>query len=456
VASTVTREAVARWASATASPTGRLAEDAAALARFVAQGERFIGSLPVKAARDDSAQRLADDVHAACRDVRRGFLARHTEGVYDELTAGRTRYPRLPELVYAAADRYPGLVPTRAQIDAELLHIQAHKEGREIDQGLFCGAVLRSAAAGRHLIDAMLLPTRRSRELVDAFRGSGRLELPSVLVERRGTVAYVTFRNAHSLNAEDNRLIADLETAVDIVLLDDQVHVGVLRGGHVDHPRYRGRRVFSAGINLHDLRNGNISFVDFLMSRELGYIHKMLRGLSTAPADGSWPERTVQKPWIGAVDTFALGGGMQLLLVLDKVIVDSAAFLGLPAADEGIVPGVANLRLTRLTGGRLARQVILGGRRIHATDPEVRLLCDEVVTTEAMDEAIERAARELDAPAVAANRRFLSLAEEPLDLFREYLAEFAVAQVGRAYSHDVLAKVERRWQQSRARERATA
>ena len=45
------------------------------------------------------------------------------------------------------------------------------------------------------------------------------------------------------------------------------------------HPRYRGRRVFSAGINLKALHVGGISLLDFLLRRELGYISKLMRGI---------------------------------------------------------------------------------------------------------------------------------------------------------------------------------
>lgn len=154
---------------------------------------------------------------------------------------------------------------------------------------------------------------------------------------------------------------------------------------------------------------------------------------------------------MGAVDSFAIGGGMQLLLVLDRVIAEEGAYFSLPAAEEGIVPGLGNLRLGRLTGARVARQVILGGRRIDAGDPDARLVCDEVVAAGDMADAVERAVAELGAPAVAANRRMLALTEEPLDSYRTYLAEFALVQAGRSYSDDVLAKVERRWQQSQSR-----
>lgn len=436
------RDSVPAWQAAAPGFAGALKADAGLLARHIATGEELLSALPPRAERDAPRQLIADRVLAACRASRGAFLAVHAEAVYDLLTDGLTRRVRLAELVYAAADRFPGLVPTRAQMDDEAAHIQAHKEAREVDQGIFCGAVLRSPRAGLHLIDTMLMPTPRSMELADGFRASGRVHLDTVSVERRGPAAHLTFRNAHCLNAEDGRLIADLETAVDLALLDDQVRVGVLRGGPVDHPKYRGKRVFSAGINLKHLADGKIPLVEFLLGRELGYINKLFRGLLTAAHAPAWCDRAVQKPWLAAVDSFAIGGGMQLLLVADRVIAEQDAYFSLPAAGEGIVPGLGNLRLTRLTGSRLARQAILGGRRIAAGDPEARLVCDEVVPAGAMDEAIERAVAQLSAPAVVANRSMLNLAEEPLGLYREYLAEFAVAQAVRAYSEDVLAKAE--------------
>ncbi|GII92846.1 (3,5-dihydroxyphenyl)acetyl-CoA 1,2-dioxygenase DpgC [Sinosporangium siamense] len=427
---------------------GDLAEDTSLLAGYVSEGERLLAELPAKAARDALQRRLAADILSASRAVRSAFLTLHAGTVYETLTAARTRPLRLPELVYAAADRFPGLVPTAAQMADEFRKPQAEREGREIDQGVFCGAVLRCPVAGSHLIDVMSAPVPRSLELIGDFQRTGRAGLGSVEVERRGHAAHVTFRNAHCLNAEDSRLIDDLETAVDLVLLDDRVRVGVLRGGFVEHPRYRGRRVFSAGINLKELGNGGIRLVEFLLGRELGYINKIYRGLLTGSAAEVHPRYSVHKPWVGAVDSFAIGGGMQLLLVLDRVIAEEDAYFSLPAAEEGIIPGLGNLRLSRLIGARPARRVILSGHRIRMTDPEAGLVCDEVVPAKEMEDAIERAVEELAGPAVSANRRMLALCEEPLDLFREYLAEFAVGQAVRAYSDDVLAKLER-WRRPR-------
>ena len=374
------------------------------------------------------------------RAMRTDFVEAHAEEIYDELTVGRTRYLRVDELVRTAARAYPSLVPTDEQMAAERSRPQAEKEGREIDQGIFLRGILRAPKAGPHLLDAMLRPTPRALELLPELVESGVVRMEAVRLERRDGVAHLTLCRDDCLNAEDAQQVDDMETAVDLVLLDPSVRVGLLRGGEMSHPRYRGRRVFCAGINLKKLSSGDIPLVDFLLRRELGYIHKIVRGVFTA---GSWHSRFIDKPWMAAVDSFAIGGGAQLLLVFDHVLAASDAYVSLPAAHEGIIPGASNFRLTRFTGPRVARQVILGGRRIEMNDPDARLLVDEVVPPAEMDTAIDRALARLDADAVRANRRMMTLAEESPEEFGRYMAEFALQQALRIYGEDVIGKVGR-------------
>ncbi len=416
--------------------------DALALQAVLADGERLLATLAPPGRRSGQERTTAELVHAQCREWRRRFMQDHAAWVYDCLTAGRTLRLRIGALALAAARMFPGLVPTEAQLENERTLFQGDKEGREIDQGIFFAALLADRGCGAHLVDSMLQPSVRARAYAADFRRDGRIALDTLLLERRGPVAHLTVCNREHLNAEDNTLIDDMETAVDLVLLDDASRVGVLRGGAVAHPKYAGRRVFSAGINLKHLHRGQISFVDFLLRRELGYIHKIWRGLLEHDTDGRPVRR--DKPWIAAVDSFAIGGGAQLLLVFDHVIAASDSFFSLPAAQEGIVPGVANLRLTRALGTRLARQVILGGRAIRAADPEAALVFDRIVAPEAMDAEIERAAGEYDNAAVTANRRMLNMAEESSDMFRSYMAEFAAEQALRLYSPDVIGKLQHR------------
>jgi thioesterase DpgC len=423
-------------------PGGDFELDAARLADELAEGNRLIASFPAKPQRDKAQQARVKQLLDTCRKVRDMFINTHAEAVYDELTASRAENLRLAELAYAAADHFPGLVPTRDQMEHECRYRLADRDGSEVDQGIFFRGLLRSPTVGKHLIESMLLPSPRARGLNTEFRRAGRIDLGTVLMERSAGVAWLTVNNQGCLNAEDNRLIDDMETAVDLALLDEQVRVAVLRGGVMTHPRYQGRRVFSAGINLTDLRDGRISFVDFLLRREFGYINKIAQGILHDDAR-RYPYLTEQKPWIAAVDAFAIGGGMQLLMVFDRVIAADDAFFSLPAAREGIVPGAANLRLSRIAGPRLARRVILGGQLIRAADPLAMLVCDEVVPAQQLDDAVDRAIRDFGQEAVAANRRMISLAEESLDDFRQYMAEFAYMQAVRMNSEDVVAKLER-------------
>lgn len=431
-AGTASRDAVAVGA---ALPRAR-----ESLARAAGLAEDHLAMLPAPEHRSPAQRDEAAAVKDVVRDLRHAFLQRHVDAVYDEVTsAGELR---LAPLCEATAVAFPGLVPTGAQLAAERSRPLRQKEGLEIDQGIFLSRVLASDAVGPRLLDSMARPTRRALELLPGFCDTGGADLGSVRLERVGGAARITMCRDDCLNAEDERQVDDMETAVDLVLLDPRVRTGLVRGGEMSHPRHRGRRVFSAGINLKALHAGAISLVGFLLRRELGYINKIRRGLLLGD-DRPWHSRRVEKPWVAAVDTFAIGGGMQLLLVFDHVIADADAYLSLPAAQEGIVPGAANLRLGRIAGARLSRQIILEGRRIRAAEPDARLLIDEVLERDEMDAGIERALDRLAGPAVIANRRMLNLAEEPVEHYRHYLAEFAVQQALRLHGDDVIEKAGR-------------
>ncbi|GGN94006.1 hypothetical protein GCM10011579_093080 [Streptomyces albiflavescens] len=403
--------------------------------------DKMVAALPEPGSRLPEERAELAAVKDTARVLRMRFLETHADAVYDRLTDGRTKGLRIAELLEAAAAQFPALVPTAEQLAADRGRRQADKEGYEIDQGIFLRAVLGSPRAGAHLLDTMLRPTPRALQLLPEFLRTGVLETKSVRLERRDGAAYLTMHRDDCLNAEDDQQVDDMETAVDVALLDPAVKVGVLRGGTMTHPRYRGRRVFSAGINLKSLHAGDISLVGFLLLRELGYIHKLVRGIRTE--DAPWHSRTVEKPWVAAVETFAIGGGTQLLLAFDHVLAASDAYLSLPAAREGIVPGAGNFRLGRHTGPRISRQVILQGRRIQATEPDARLLIDEVVEPDEIDAAVARTVDRLRSPAVVPNRKMLNLAEEPMDEFRRYMAEFALQQALRLYGEDVISKVGR-------------
>jgi thioesterase DpgC len=294
----------------------------------------------------------------------------------------------------------------------------------------------------------MLLPRPQVEELLPRLAAEGRVDLGAATVERRGRAVHVTMANARFLNAEDETTLERTELAVDLAILDPATDIAVMRGGELEHPKYRGRRAFGAGINLTHLYRGRIPFLWFL-ERDLGYVHKLLRGVArpdSVPDDVHG--RGIEKPWIAVVDGFAIGGHCQLLLTMDYVLAASDAVMTLPARKEGIIPGLANLRLPRFTGDRIARQAIQYERRLTCDSPEGRLICDEIARPDEIDAALANVIEGLsNAGAVSAigNRRALRIGEEPLDLFRRYCSAYARDQAYCAFSPALIANLERNW-----------
>ncbi|HEY6702873.1 MAG TPA: enoyl-CoA hydratase/isomerase family protein [Xanthobacteraceae bacterium] len=410
---------------------------------------RLLGRLPQKPrrnAREDAAAALIQD---KARDARLRFLRRHADTVYDAVTQQRSRFVRVEELVIRAADIVPGLVPTQQELAAEEGLIQRDKSGLEIDQGLFLSAVLGSERSGRHLCHAMLLPRGEAQALLPQFQRDGVIELSGASVRRIGKAAVVTQNNPRFLNAEDQTSLDGAEICVDLALLDPVSEIAVMRGDVVEHPKYKGRHVFGAGINLTHLYHGRIPFVWYLQ-RDLGYVNKIYRGLAFAdePPPDEFGGDTIEKPWIAAVESFAIGGHCQILLVMDYVLAERGAFLTLPARKEGIIPGAANMRLPRFTGDRIARQAIQYERRLDCDSSEGRLICDEIVPIGEMDAAIERVVKGLTNSGVvsaAGNRRAFRITQEPLDTFRAYCAVYAREQAYCHFSPALIANLERYW-----------
>jgi (3,5-dihydroxyphenyl)acetyl-CoA 1,2-dioxygenase len=267
-------------------------------------------------------------------------------------------------------------------------------------------------------------------------------------VMRQGKAVIVTMRNPRYLNAEDDNTLAETEAAVDLALLDPRSELIALRGDIVEHPKYRERRIFSAGINLTHLYYGKIPYLWYI-TRDMGLVNKMMRGLARVDAD---PDEifggTSEKPWVAAVETFAIGGGCQILLTMDYVIAASDAYMTLPARKEGIIPGASNMRLPRFVGDRIARQAIMSGRRLDCDTPEGRMICDEIVPPGEMDAALTRViASFTDSGVVSAagNRRAFRVSEEPLDTFRRYMAVYAREQAYCHFSPALIGNLEKHW-----------
>jgi (3,5-dihydroxyphenyl)acetyl-CoA 1,2-dioxygenase len=368
--------------------------------------------------------------------------------IYEALTEGHTRFLRVDELCRRAAERFPGTLPPPAALEAEARLPLKEKQGLEKAQGEFLAEILADREAGMHLCHAMLLPLEASQDKAREFERSGEIEFPGAQLKRQGKAAVLTLRNPRYLNAEDESTLPGTEMAVDVALLDPTTEVCVLRGGVVEHPKYAGRRLFGAGINLTHLYQGRIRYLWYLI-RDLGLVNKLYRGV--AFPNHSPEQASREKIWIAAVEGFAIGGHCQILLTMDCTLAAEDAYLTLPARKEGIIPGAANLRLPRFVGDRIARQAIMAERRIECASAEGRMLCDEIVPSGQMDEGVSRTIEKLTGSGVvsaAGNRRAFRAGQEPLDLFRRYMAVYAREQAGCHFSPALVSNLEKNWKVS--------
>ena len=441
-------EMVTSWLKARPKVDRNFDRNAAAFSRFWRMSAELRAKLPAKLARNKAQAAASSVIFQVERQAREQFLGSHVETVYRKLTNDCRSFVRAEKLVGKAAALLPGLVPAAEALAQESERALKEKDGLEVDQGIFFSHVLGHSSVSRHLCHAMLLPGPETLDRLHYFRKHDAIDLGAAVVLRLGKASVVEIRNPRFLNTLDDTTLDALETAVDLAILDSETSVAVLRGGLVEHPKYAGRRVFSAGINLTRLYYGKISYL-FYIKHVLGFENKIFRGLAQPDLP---PDETVgattEKPWIAAVDAFAIGGGCQHLLVMDYVLAAADAYMTLPARKEGIIPGAANMRLPRFTGDRIARQAIMYGRRFDCDSAEGRLICDEVAPPDEMDAALARVIDGLTSSGVVsavANRRGFRVAQEPLDLFLNYLAVYAREQAYCHFSPALVANLEQHW-----------
>jgi enoyl-CoA hydratase len=232
----------------------------------------------------------------------------------------------------------------------------------------------------------------------------------TLLVETRGRVGLIRLNRPQVLNALSNRLMEELEAALDAFEADDAIGAIVLTGNE---------RAFAAGADIKEMKDKSF------MEAYLGdFITK------------TW-ERTAQcrKPVVAAVAGFALGGGCELAMMCDFIIAAENAVFGQPEITIGIIPGAGGTqRLARFVGKSKAMEMVLTGRRMDAAEAERCGLVSRIVKVEELvEEAVKTAEKiaSFSRPAVymakeAVNRAFeTSLSEGILFERRIFHAAFA-------------------------------
>ena len=200
----------------------------------------------------------------------------------------------------------------------------------------------------------------------------------TILVETREAVTLVTLNRPQALNALNSQVLADLTQAFQAYDADPSQRCLVLTGSE---------KAFAAGADIKEMSDQSFASM---------YASNFFVG---------WERITAtRKPWIAAVNGFALGGGCEVAMMADFIIAGDNAKFGQPEIKLAVTPGMGgSQRLTRAIGKAKAMEMCLTGRMIGAEEAERSGLVARVVpTADLIDEAVKTATAIAAMPPLAA------------------------------------------------------
>lgn len=185
----------------------------------------------------------------------------------------------------------------------------------------------------------------------------------AVLTEQRGRVLLITLNRPEAMNAINGALSSGLWAAVQRLDSDPGLTAGVLTGAG---------KGFSAGMDLKAFSRGE----------DIGPMMTFIQ-------NGS------KKPLIGAIEGFALAGGLELALTCDLLVAAKGVKLGIPEVNVGLfAAGGGLLRLPSRVGYGRAMEMAITGDPIRAEEAASLGLVSRLAEPgSAVDVALELAQR---------------------------------------------------------------
>ena len=169
----------------------------------------------------------------------------------------------------------------------------------------------------------------------------------TIKYEVSGNIGYVTINRPKAMNALNGEVLDELYAAFTEVAADDQVKAVILTGEG---------KAFVAGADIAQMNQ-----LDAIEGRALiAKGHKVMNYMES-----------IEKPFIAAVNGFALGGGCELAMACDIRIASEKAKFGRPEVNLGIIPGFGGTqRLPRLVGKGMAKYVIMTAEMVGSEEAQ--------------------------------------------------------------------------------------
>lgn len=203
--------------------------------------------------------------------------------------------------------------------------------------------------------------------------------MSAILTERRGRVLIITMNRPEAKNAINGELATGLLAAIQELNTDAGLTAGVLTGTG---------GAFCSGMDLKAFAKGE----------DIGPITEVF-------------QNGAEKPLIGAIEGFALAGGLEIALACDLLVAAEGARLGIPEVKVGLfAAGAGLMRLPSRVGYGKAMEMAVTGDPISAEDAlAFGLIARLAEPGTAVDVAVELAERiAKNAPlAVAASKKMI-------------------------------------------------
>ena len=142
----------------------------------------------------------------------------------------------------------------------------------------------------------------------------------------------------------------------------------------------------------------------------------------------------VAKPTIAVVDGVAVGGGCELIAACDIVIASDRARFGQPEIKLGVFPPIASIFLPLVIGEKRARELILTGDIIDATEAARLGLCSYVVPSNQLDQKLTEVVSKLRELSSSS----LEYARRALDLARPRKLDQSLKELENLYLHELM------------------
>jgi enoyl-CoA hydratase len=180
----------------------------------------------------------------------------------------------------------------------------------------------------------------------------------NLLIAIENKMAVVTLNRPAKLNALNKNTLAELQEVFVSLEKNEDVQVIILTGS--------GDKAFVAGADIAEFANFSAEEGTQLAAQGQEKVFDCIENL--------------KKPVIGAINGFALGGGLELAMACHFRVASDNAKMGLPEVTLGLIPGYGGTqRLPQLVGKGRAMEMILTAGMINAAEAKAYGLVNQVV-----------------------------------------------------------------------------